>query len=340
MTDLTIITTNAIALAEPTEAAKEFARESVSTNTLRAYRFQVEAWKAWAEKLGHSILPANPIHVASWLGQRADTGTARATIAVAAAAMKWLHANANQPYDGHHIELKKTLRGIMRSERTARLQRQAKPLTAAMLRKVLDANTVTPHEKRDACIVAMLYSFGLRRSELTTLDYQSQGDGLGIFFLDGDLAKITLLRSKTSQDAAQTVSIERDTNPRAFATIEAWLTLASIEPGTPVIRGIDPAGNVSKKRLHDYRISCAVKSAVERYYLREGTDPVKARALASAYSGHSGRVGFVVSAVESGASDTSIMGITRHRDPAMVSRYGKEARARLASPHRIKGVGV
>ena len=212
-----------------------------------------------------------------------------------------------------------------------------------MLAEVLAANTgdtATPHQRRDACIVAMLYSFGLRRSELVALDFEEKGDGLGTLSIDGSTARVNLLRSKTSQERPEVVSIQRDTNPRAFAAIEGWVKDGGIQPGAPVIRGIDPAGTISDRRLHPNRVSDAVKSAVERYYVRNGTDRLKARELAGAYSGHSGRVGLVVSSVEAGASDTSIMSVTRHRSPAMVAHYGKEARDGMASPHKLKGVGV
>ena len=63
--------------------------------------------------------------------------------------------------------------------------------------------------------------------------------------------------------------------------------------------------------------------AVERYYRRIGEPAASAAELAKGYSGHSGRVGFVVSAAEAHASDTA-------------SRLTSASRA----AHRLKGVGV
>ena len=62
--------------------------------------------------------------------------------------------------------------------------------------------------------------------------------------------------------------------------------------------------------------------------------------LAKRYSGHSGRVGFIVAAKEHGAADTSIAMVTRHRSMEMVRRYGERAEMHRIAPHRIKGVGL
>jgi hypothetical protein len=47
--------------------------------------------------------------------------------------------------------------------------------------------------------------------------------------------------------------------------------------------------------------------------------------LAERYSGHSGRVGFVVAAKEAGAADSDIASTTRHRSLQMIKRYGEAA---------------
>ncbi|MEQ1697328.1 MAG: tyrosine-type recombinase/integrase [Hyphomicrobiaceae bacterium] len=327
----------------PTElstASEHYVREAFSANTLRGYKSQLAQWSTWATANGAVPSPANPTAVAAWLSDRARAGSSRATIGVAMAAICWAHQMRGERFDADHPVLTAVLKGIRRAADTARSQRQARPLTAKLLRHVLSANTETLHQCRDAAVAALLYSFGLRRSELVELDFQRQGRGLGVFAIGGDRARVTLLRSKSAQTEAEIVEIERDNNPRAFAAIEAWILKGQIALGTPLVRGIDPAGTVSDRPLHANRVSHAVKAAVTRYYIAEGTEPSKASEIADQFSGHSGRIGLVVSAVEAGASDTSVMSITRHKSPAMVARYGKQARQRLASPHRLKGVGV
>jgi hypothetical protein len=62
--------------------------------------------------------------------------------------------------------------------------------------------------------------------------------------------------------------------------------------------------------------------------------------LAARYSGHSGRVGFVVASKEAGAADTDIAATTRHKSLSMIKRYGEAAEQRARAPHRLKGVGL
>src|SRR5262245_25626577 len=60
-----------------------------------------------------------------------------------------------------------------------------------------------------------------------------------------------------------------------------------------------------------------------RYYEQTGTDRETARRLANRFSGHSGRVGFVVAAKEAGAADSDIAATTWHKSLEMIKRYGE-----------------
>jgi hypothetical protein len=79
---------------------------------------------------------------------------------------------------------------------------------------------------------------------------------------------------------------------------------------------------------------------LRRYYVSTGTDDDVAKRLASRFSGHSGRVGFVVAAKEAGAADTDIAATTRHKSLQMIKRYGETADQRRRAPHHLRGVGL
>jgi len=83
-----------------------------------------------------------------------------------------------------------------------------------------------------------------------------------------------------------------------------------------------------------------IKAALARYYRSTGADDPTARPLAARYSGHSGRVGFVVAAKEGGAGDSDIASTTRHKSLQMIKRYGEAAEQRRRAPHRLPGVGL
>jgi len=107
----------------------------------------------------------------------------------------------------------------------------------------------------------------------------------------------------------------------------------------PLFRRIRPRGGIGGRITPD-GVNRAIKAALARYYVSTGVDAKKARRLAAQYSGHSGRVGFVVSAKEAGAADTDIAATTRHKSLAMIKRYGEAAEQRRRAPHRLPGVGL
>jgi hypothetical protein len=151
--------------------------------------------------------------------------------------------------------------------------------------------------------------------------------------------ELALLRSKTSQEKPARVAVDRHHNPRAFAALEKWIAHANIAPGTPLFRRIHPRGGIGGRITAD-GVSRAIKAAIKRYYLTTGTAEDVAERLASRFSGHLGRVGFVVAAKEAGAADTAIAATTRHKSLQMIKRYGETADQLKCAPHQLKGVGL
>ena len=107
----------------------------------------------------------------------------------------------------------------------------------------------------------------------------------------------------------------------------------------PLFRRINPRGGISGRITAD-GVNRAIKAAIARYYLATGTDAETAKRLSARYSGHSGRVGFVVAAKEAGAADSDIAATTRHASLHMIKRYGEAAEQRRRAPHRLPGVGL
>jgi integrase len=220
-----------------------------------------------------------------------------------------------------------------------REQRQAAPLRPAVLGDVLASLEDGDLDRRNGAMLACLYMLALRRSEIVEIDYATRGDGLAVLRMTDDGLELELLRSKSSQDKPVIVAVDRCHNPRAFAALEHWIAHAQIAPGTPLFRRIRPRGGIGGRITAD-GVARAVKAAIARYYRSTGTDSDTADRLASRYSGHSGRVGFVVAAKEAGAADSDIAATTRHKSLAMIKRYGEVADQRLRAPHRLRGVGL
>ena len=243
-------------------------------------------------------------------------------------------ASASTPSDP---ELIQTLAGARRE--AVREQRQAAPLRPAVLGDVLATFGDSDLDRRDAAMLATLYMLALRRSELVEIDLEKRGDGLAVLRLTDDGLELELLRSKNDQEKPVTVAVARSCNPRGFAALERWIAHAGIQPGTPLFRRIHPRGGIGGRITAD-GANRAIKAGLARYYVATGADDATAARLAARFSGHSGRVGFVVASKEAGASDTDVAATTRHRSLEMIRRYGATADQRRRAPHRLPGVGL
>jgi hypothetical protein len=317
---------------------RHFQAAAQARNTSAAYGVQLRLFQAWCRSNGYSdVPPVAPVVVAAWLTERAAAGTSRSTLGVALAAIKAGHKVAGNRFDSADPDLQRALAGARRE--AVREQRQAAPLRPTILSEVLASLGDSDLDHRDGALLSALYMLALRRSELVEIDYQIRGDGLAILRMTDHGLELELLRSKSSQEDTVRIAVDRHHNPKAFASLERWINHAQIEPGTPLFRRIKPRGGIGGRITPD-GVNRAIKAALARYYVSTGVDAEKARRLAARYSGHSGRVGFVVAAKEAGAADTDIAATTRHKSLQMIKRYGEAAEQRARAPHRLKGVGL
>jgi site-specific recombinase XerC len=324
--------------AQAQERVRRHQTKAKAKNTSRAYASQLRAFKAWCQREGYSdAAPVAPAIVTSWLLERADAGASRSTLAVALAAIKAGHRAAKQRFDAADPDLIEALSGARRE--AVREERQAAPLRPALLKDVLDGLEDGDLDRRDCAMLSVLYMLALRRSELVEIDFERRGDGLAVLRMTDHGLELELLRSKSSQEAPVRIEVDRQHNPRGFAEIEQWIAHAKIAPGTALFRRIRPRGGIGERISAD-GVNRAIKAAIKRYYLSTGAADAVAERLAARFSGHSGRVGFVVAAKEAGAADTDIAATTRHKSLAMIKRYGEVADQRRRAPHQLKGVGL
>ena len=76
------------------QAARDFARESLSPATRRAYRSDIRAFETWCAERGVESIPAAPEAVASFLAHEAQRGLAVSSISRRAAAIRLFHRAA------------------------------------------------------------------------------------------------------------------------------------------------------------------------------------------------------------------------------------------------------
>jgi integrase len=330
------------ALQSPTlelsDILRHYARRSLAENTWRTYRSQWRQFVTWCSARGTVALPAKPEVVAQYLAERAQGGTAVASLEVALAALRFAHLAAGLTFCVENPTLMLVMNGIRRQH--LRPQRQAEPLTGKLLRELLSHAEETPEDLRNGTLLAMLYVFGLRASEVVALDWLELGQGRGWLRVLHDRAEVTLLGSKAVQSRAERVIVPTADNPLAIAVIDRWVALARIASGEPLLRAVRMGGGIGPNRMHTGNIGSAVKRAMARHFQKIGVPADTALLQASLFSGHSGRVGMYVSASEAGVAPQSVAALARHVSLAVARRYAERADMLKCAPHRAAGVGV
>lgn len=290
-------------LVDPLSSVRSYLEAEKSDNTRRAYRADWADFHTWCERVKVRSLPAEPIDVARYLAQLADSGRKTSTIQRRAAAIASLHKAASFEPPTNFEGVKAVMRGIRR--RLGKRKRKAAPATAELLAGALKNLPETRRGLRDRALCALGFAAALRRSELVDLNVN-----------DIDRRKrgivVHIGRSKTDQEgsgAALPVPNGRVLAP--VAALDAWLAAAQISDG-PIFREVDRHGNVGGERLDGGSVSRILK----RIFGAAGLD-------ASSFSGHSLRAGFVTSALDDGQDALKIMKQTRHVKVDTLKEYDR-----------------
>jgi len=289
------------------EAAGDFARNSKSAATRRAYQTDAADFVAWCQSHGLEALPANVGTLAAYLAGLARAGLKASTITRRCAGIRYLHRTAGHEPPTNSEAIKAVLAGIKRSIGTS-VTRKA-PATAEAIRVILQNMPSDLRGLRDRALLLLGFAGALRRSELVALDVsdlEETTEGLHVH----------IRRSKTDQEGAgDFVSIPHGSRLRPVAAVKEWLQAAGISEGT-IFRSIKKGGLVTPVRLSDRSVAEIVKKRMEA----AGFDP-------AIFSGHSLRACFVTSALHHGADILRVMDVTRHREVSTLRTYDRRAKA-------------
>ncbi|WP_045837035.1 tyrosine-type recombinase/integrase [Hyphomicrobium sp. 99] len=326
------------------EHARLYSAASLRPTTRRAYAAALEGWLEWRDQ--EELEPALPVDVANYIAGRAAAGQSVSTLRTIIAALKAGHEAKGWTFDSSSPVVSRVLRGIANLE--YRLPRQAEPLHGATLLRILNAIASVERpsiiDRRDAALLALGYTFALRRSELVGLDFHEQGRGeqrgTGVLRMKERTIEIAFAISKTASGQPEVVTVPRDEAIETAKAIEAWLEVSNIHSGEPLFRSVSKSGKI-RQRLSGQSVSLIVKARfAEHARIEHGFSSHSAKLKAQHYSGHSLRVGFCVSAAENGADIRSIASVTRHRSLVMPCRYAQRADQIRTSPHRLQGIGL
>jgi integrase len=324
--------------ADTLQTLRHYMRKARAASTQRAYASQWQGFVAWCKICNCSCLPADPQVVAAYLAARAQAGAKVASVNVMVAAIAFAHKAKGVIFDRQHAALTLVLDGIRRAH--VQHQQQAEPLTGDILRELLARFGDTSLDRRDAALLGLLYAFALRASEAVSLDWTKLGQGRGWLRIAPDRAEVVLLGSKAAQGETESILIPALANPATLQALQDWVRHAGIRPGEPLLRPITRGGAVRGVRMQVGSVSGVIKRAMARHLVRTGMPAGEAGAMASRFSGHSGRLGLYISATEAGVASEHIAALARHASLAMVRRYARRADMLKCAPHLARGVGV
>ena len=253
--------------------------------------------------------PVDDASLAVYLGELFEAGRAPATAALAVAAVRFRAKLAGQPAPAGEA----TARVLGGYRRTAadRGRGQAAPLRADGLAAILatadrprtDGRGVESHTtahrrgRLDAVIASLLFMGGLRRSEVSALEWRDVSDAR-----DGDGVLLTVRTSKTNQEGdAADVRYLKNGAANAIRTLRA--AAADAAPTDRVI-GLSPL-------------------QIQRRF----TAAARAAGIEARVTAHSSRVGLASELTARGASTTEVMLAGNWKTARMVAHYSAGATA-------------
>jgi len=306
-------------LQEIAERATEFAHQSKSANTIRAYRADWRHFEGWCKAHGQPSFPATPETVALYVSDLAATHkTSTLTRRISAISQAHQIAGLETPTGSAKVRL--VMAGIRRTKGTAQIGKT--PILVDDLRRMLAGLPGNLLGVRDRALLLVGFCGAFRRSELVALD----ADDVAV---TREGLVLTIRRSKTDQEGeGRKIGIpyasHLETCP--VRSLQEWLEKSGITEG-PLFRPIDRFGKMASIRLS----AAAVGQIVKRYAASVGLD-------ASEFAGHSLRSGLATSAAAAGASERSIMKQTGHRSERMVRRYIKDGSLFLENAVAVVGL--
>ena len=228
------------------------------------------------------------------------------TLAMYRSAINKRYVEGNLPSPAASEEVAATFRALARLLGSA--PRQVKALREHHILRMLEVCEETPIGVRNAALLAVGFGAALRRSEICALrieDVERVGAGRMV---------VHIRRSKTDQAGnGQSVAVPDGRSIRPVSRLQAWMECAKFHDGH-VFQTMKRGGRPTGRPLHHSDVARLVKHYVKAI----GLDP-------SDYSAHSLRAGFVTSAAVHHARLDKIMEVTRHKSPAMVLKYIRDA---------------
>ena len=296
-----------------TEFSERLREAALADNTRVAYGKGWQCFCDYCAERGIEPLEANGEDVAGFFvamasGQRSGRKKVLSlgTLTLYRSAITRNFIEAGRASPARHGDVDAVMRGLARVRASG--PRRVKALREHDVKAMLDKCPDTLIGVRDAAVLAIGFAGAFRRSELCGLRAED------VEMLEPGRMVIHIRRSKTDQaGAGQRVAIPKGRTVEPIARLQSWIREAQIREGY-LFRTMRRGGRVTGSPLHHSDVARLVK----HYAASIGLDP-------RAFSAHSLRAGFVTSAAAHHARLDKIMEITRHKNPATVLQYVRDA---------------
>ena len=288
------------------ERLEAVADGTLSANTVRALKADLERFAAWCAERDLRPLPADADTVAAYVdamsGDRAPATVRRHVSSIAA-----VHRAAGERSPLEDAEVRRALSRMRR--RKGSRQAQVEGLTWALRRRLIEAAGDGLIDVRNRAILAVAYDAMLRRSELVALEV------VDVKVDRGGSASLLVRRAKTDPEGGGAVLYLHGDTVRM---LKEWLAESGVREG-PLFRSVRKDGSVVGA-LHPGQVARIYKGMARRAGL--------SAKVVDRLSGHSPRVGAAQDMIASGIELPAIMQAGRWRSVRMVQRYGERLLAK------------
>lgn len=302
---LTVTRSGEAALAPFLSQAQDYLRQSVASNTLRAYASDWRDFTSWCHANGRVSLPALPETVSLYLSALSEQAKV-STLTRRISAISQAHQAASFDSPTQSPLVRQLMKGIRRAKGTA--QEGKSPVKVEHLRTIIAGlDPERPLDVRDRALLLIGFAGAFRRSELVGLnieDFEFNDDGLVVH----------LRRSKTDPEGkGRKVGIPYGSTPATcpVRALRDWLEVLKAEAGH-VFRTINRHGKIFESRLSSKAVALVVKRLTSKH------------AIQGDFAGHSLRAGLATAAAATGVPERAIMAQTGHRSLAAMRKYIRE----------------
>ena len=296
-------------MAELRRASDDMKRCTRASSTMTAYRSDWKAFTAWCASAGRNSLPADSDTLNLYITSRLEGGSKVASTEKYLAAIAHFH-QAEGLKMPDRSEVRETMSGARRQRKEKPNRRSA--FTVGELRKIctkLD-NRRSLTTVRDKALILLGCATGLRRSNLTALNYTD------LRFVPRRGVAVSVGSSKTDQlgkGKVIGVRLGKKEVTCPVRALRAWLGYRGTNAG-PLFNPVTNEKPAPHRRLHPETVNGRVKAAAALI----GLDP-------KLYGGHSPRATCVTGSHLAGTGVLGIMERTGHTTVEMVKVYLRNA---------------